>query len=311
VNSIVQREATHPPAKVGAVGIPVRLRLRLIDEDPAQPRAAHNPGFSPASVAELAESIRRRGVKTPISVRPNPDRPGRFLINHGARRFRASHLAGCDTIPAFLDEDYNQADQVVENLHRDGLTAREIADYIGRELARGLRKADIARQISKSAAFVTQHAVLLDLPDPLAAAFSTGRVRDVTLVNELLKAFKASPTAVADWLADAGQEITRGTVQMLRAFLVEKSGGGDAMADHPGADLRPPADSQRACPAGRAHSAPAGRVVLRVSHGGRAAQLLLRRRPSIEGWAWLCYEDDAGAAEVPLSELVLLALIEI
>ena len=116
---------------------PMQIPLSLIDEDPNQPRTADNPGFSAESLKELADTIRLRGVKTPISVRNNPQARGRYIINHGARRTRASLLAGKTTIPGFVDNDYSNADQVLENLQRNELTPREIADYIGRELARG------------------------------------------------------------------------------------------------------------------------------------------------------------------------------
>jgi ParB family chromosome partitioning protein len=150
---------------------PQELPLDLIDEDPHQPRTADNPGFSPESIAEIGETIKARGVKSPISVRENPDAPGRYLINHGARRYRGSKWADKTTIPAFIDNDYNEADQVIENLQRNELTAREIADFIGRELAKGKKKGEIAKEIGKSPAFVTQHVTLLDLPEPIAEAF--------------------------------------------------------------------------------------------------------------------------------------------
>jgi len=79
-------------------------------------------------MAQLAASIELRGVKTPISVRDNPATPGRYLINHGARRFRAARRAGKTAIPGFIDNDHLEADQIVENLQRDELAAREIAD---------------------------------------------------------------------------------------------------------------------------------------------------------------------------------------
>ena len=45
-----------------------------------------------------------------------------------------------DTIPAFVDNDYQEADQVIENLQRNELTACEVAGFIGRELAKGISK---------------------------------------------------------------------------------------------------------------------------------------------------------------------------
>ena len=110
----------QPAANAGGAG-PQELPLDLIDEDPHQPRTADNPGFSPESIAEIGETIKARGVKSPISVRENPDAPGRYLINHGARRYRGSKWAHKTTIPAFIDNDYNEADQVIENLQRNEL----------------------------------------------------------------------------------------------------------------------------------------------------------------------------------------------
>ena len=215
------------PAADITKGAPLELDLRLIDEDPYQPRTQDNPGFAHESLAELAASIRLRGVKTPISVREHPDLPGRYLINHGARRFRASLMAQKSTIPGFIDNNYIDDDQVIENLHRDGLTAREIADYIGRKLAKGMKKGAIAKAISKSPAFVTQHVTLLDLPDPIATAFNVGRTKDVTVVNELVTAYKKNPQEVADWLADETQELTRGAVKLFREFLDDKRSRAD------------------------------------------------------------------------------------
>lgn len=282
---------------IPANGRPLQLPLDLIDEDPLQPRAADSPGFASTSLRELAASIRQRGIKTPVSVRSHPQQPGRYIINHGARRFRAARLAGLQTIPAFIDDDYNDADQVIENLHRNDLTAREIADYIGRELARGLRRKDIAQRISKSAAYITQHAALLDLPEPIAEAFNTGRVRDVTLVNELVSVYKVEPETVGGWLAEPGQEVTRGTVRLLREFLCQEPAH-DAIVDAAIANAAPVAGAS----VSTRTVAPAFHGVLMFEHEGRACTPLLRRQPSGPAVVWVRYAD-GGVAEVPLAAL--------
>lgn len=282
---------------IPANGRPLQLPLDLIDEDPLQPRAADSPGFAAASLRELAGSIRQRGVKTPVSVRRNPQQPERYIINHGARRFRAARLAGLQAIPAFVDDDYNESDQVIENLHRNDLTAREIADYIGRELARGLRRKDIAQRISKSAAYITQHAALLDLPEPIAEAFNAGRVRDVTLVNELVSVYKVKPETVGGWLAEPGQEITRGAVRLLREFLCQEPAH-DAIVDAAIANAAPVAEAGVTMRT----VAPAFHGVLMFEHEGRACMPLLRRRPSGPAVVWVRYAD-GSVAEVPLAGL--------
>ncbi|MFI3186199.1 MAG: transcriptional repressor KorB C-terminal beta-barrel domain-containing protein, partial [Methylococcaceae bacterium] len=96
------------------------------------------------------------------------------------------------------------------------------------KLAKGMKKGAIAKAISKSPAFVTQHVTLLDLPDPIATAFNVGRTKDVTVVNELVTAYKKNPQEVADWLADETQELTRGAVKLFREFLDDKRSSAEA-----------------------------------------------------------------------------------
>lgn len=193
----------------------LELDLSLIEEDPDQPRTE----FDPVTLQELADTIRLRGVKTPISVHPNPEKEGRFIINHGARRFRASKLALKKTIPAFVDTDYSKVDQVIENLQRDALTPREIADFIGHQYSKGLKNFEVAKMIGKSTSFVSQHHTLLNLPNTIATLFDNGKVRDVIIINDLVKAFKASPETVIEWAKDPEQEITRKSVELLRQFI--------------------------------------------------------------------------------------------
>jgi ParB family transcriptional regulator, chromosome partitioning protein len=196
----------------------LELKISQIDEDPHQPRVE----FNSVTLKELADTIRIRGIKTPISVRPHPEKKNRFIINHGARRFRASKIASKKTIPAYIDTDYTLADQIIENLQRDNLTPREIADYIGRELSLGTKKIDIASRIGKSQAFVSQHVTLLDLPEKISALFTSGKVQDVTIINELVKAYKKDPEEVVNWLDDEDLDITRHSIKLLREYLKDK-----------------------------------------------------------------------------------------
>lgn len=308
-----------PESTKGGAG-PLELALDLIDEDPNQPRTEDNPGFSKSSLEELAATIRHRGVKTPISVRENQDKPGRFIINHGARRFRGSRIAEKETIPAFIDNDYNEADQVIENLHRNELTAREIANYIGRELAKGVKKGDIASAIGKSAAFVSQHVTLLDLPEPISEAFNSGRVNDVTVINELVKAYKKNPDEVIAWQGDDDQELTRGSVKLLREYLNDKrkhedeerapntvdafTGQIDAEGGDQEEDETPPKKEPKEQDPDKLKKA-----IIMVRHDARMGRLMLNRRPSTDGWAWIKYEDDGHEFEADLGTVELMALM--
>jgi ParB family chromosome partitioning protein len=298
-------------------GGPLMIDIDLIDEDPDQPRTKDNPGFAAESIAELAASFGPNGPKSPISLRMNPAKPGRYLINHGARRTRAGRVKRLRQMPAFIDNDYSEVDQVIENLQRDNLTPREIADWIGRELARGMKKGDIARAVGKSAAFVSQHANLLNLPDAIATAFNSGRTNDVTVVNELVTAFKRNPNEVTAWLADDRREITRGGVKLLREFLDEKCEPSsdtydtNSLTDLDGNVAIETAD-EGINTAARKETDPARlrKPLVQVEHNGRPARLLLSHRPSASGYAWIKAEDDGSEFEANVAEVKLIAVLE-
>ncbi|OZI26011.1 hypothetical protein CAL26_01240 [Bordetella genomosp. 9] len=190
--------------------------LAVIHEDEGNSRTADNPGFSAESINELATSIAKKGIKSPISLRPHPTMPGRFVINHGHRRFRAAGVAGLTQVPAFVDADFDDIDQVIENVQRENLTAREIADFIGRKLSEGMAQADVAGMLGKSRAWVSQHVRMLSLPDPVAHAVVTGKVQDVTLANELASAHREAPAAVEALLTKTDTKPTRSTVKEIR-----------------------------------------------------------------------------------------------
>ena len=76
------------------------IALDRIAPDPGQPRKE----FDPAELDDLALSIDAHGVLAPILLRPDPDRPGHYLIVTGERRYRASQRARRTTIPALLRE---------------------------------------------------------------------------------------------------------------------------------------------------------------------------------------------------------------
>lgn len=207
------------PPTGGEGGTPLRIPLDTIDEDPDQPRQE----FDEQSLTELAETIRERGVRQPVSVRTHPTQPGRWMLNFGARRLRACQRVGLSEIPAFVDQTASSVDQFIENEQRKGLTPLEIALFVQRALNQGQTQADIARAIGKSRQYVTLATALIDPPDWLMAAYREGRCRGLTELNELRKLAGEHPQYVEAWVSDR-QTITRDMVLSLRSDLAEGSG---------------------------------------------------------------------------------------
>jgi ParB family transcriptional regulator, chromosome partitioning protein len=202
------------PLPVTGAGSPLVLPIAQIDEDPDQPRTA----FDPDALKQLADTIAQRGVRQPISVRPHAEVAGRWVLNFGARRLRASVLAGCTEIPAFVDATANSYDQVIENEQREGLQPLELALFVQRRLATGDSQSEIARRLGKGRAYVTYAMALIDAPEALMAAYREGRCRGLRELYELRRLHDTAPATVAAWLGSA-DAVTRADLQALKARL--------------------------------------------------------------------------------------------
>ncbi len=201
-----------------ASGRPMLLPLDGIDEDPDQPR--HE--FDANGLLELAATIRDRGVRQPISVRPSTQRPGRWVLNFGARRLRASKLAGLTEIPAFIDTTADNYDQVIENEQREGLKPLEIALFVQKRLASGDNQAEIARRLGKSRQYVTLATALIEPPDWLLDAYRQGRCKGMTELYELRRLHGEHVEHVEAWETDR-EPMTREWIASLKRELSQLS----------------------------------------------------------------------------------------
>ena len=158
----VEGASTEPPRQV-----PVD-RIRPA---PWQPRRH----FRPESLAELADSIRSRGVLQPLLVRPVGE--GYELIA-GERRWRAAVEAGLADVPVrVLDVDDRGAMELalIENLQREDLNPIEEAEGYHQLMERyGLTQDDIAQRVGRARATVANALRLLTLPEPVRSLIAEG-----------------------------------------------------------------------------------------------------------------------------------------
>ena len=154
-------EAIFAEEVPAAQNTPVGIRLSEIEPNPRQPRQ----DFDMLALEELAQSIRKNGVITPITLRKTGDT---YQIIAGERRWRASRLAGLTEIPAIVldvDEDAAYALALIENLQREDLNPMEEAEGYRRltqEL--GLTQEQAAQRVGRSRPAVANALRLLTLP---------------------------------------------------------------------------------------------------------------------------------------------------
>jgi ParB family transcriptional regulator, chromosome partitioning protein len=135
--------------------------------------------FDDAELAELAESIRSKGVLLPLLVRPSN---GHYEIVAGERRYRASKLAGCGIVPATvrdLTDEERLEIRLIENLQRTDLHPFEEAQGFRALLDKEAAKytiEKIAAKTGKPASFIARRLKLLDLIQPAADAFLAGQI---------------------------------------------------------------------------------------------------------------------------------------
>jgi ParB family chromosome partitioning protein len=161
----------------GAERVVVRkIPLDQIGANPDQPRKT----FSDAELAELAASIRERGVIQPILLRSVSGRPYMYEIIAGERRFRASKLAGQTEIPAIIKtiSDANAMEiALIENVQRENLNPIEEA-YAYQNIMQkcGYELNDVVRLIGKSESYIRNSIRLIDLPESVQKMLQDGEI---------------------------------------------------------------------------------------------------------------------------------------
>lgn len=151
------------------------VRLDDISPNPYQPRKE----FDEQKLSELAESIREHGLIQPLVVRPIGDR---FQLIAGERRWRASRLAGLETVPVVVhevDERGLMEMALVENLQREDLNPLEAAMAYRRLLDEfNFTQDEVASRVGKSRPAVSNTLRLLTLPEPVQQAVSSGELSE-------------------------------------------------------------------------------------------------------------------------------------
>lgn len=158
------------------------LEIDRITPNPDQPRTV----FDEEALAELAQSISRLGVIQPITVKriePAPDNKeaaAEYMIISGERRFRASQMAGLETIPAYVREANDQTlleMALVENIQREDLGAIEVALSLQRLIDEcALTQEILAERVGKKRSTIANYIRLLKLPAQVQSALNNDMI---------------------------------------------------------------------------------------------------------------------------------------
>ncbi len=198
-----------------------KVPIEFLRPNPRNPRSL----FREEDLADLANSIREKGIIQPIVVRAIPGVADAYEIIAGERRWRAAQAAGLADVPVVIHEaDDKEALElaIIENVQRADLNAIEEAkgyERLGAEFS--YSQSEIAKIIGKSRSHVANTLRLLNLPEATRelvkkGAISAGHARALLAV--------ADPDAVARRIVDEG--LTVRDVEALGQAQSAHSDGG-------------------------------------------------------------------------------------
>ena len=153
---------TMDDLKTGGSSSISEIELQKIQPNPEQPRTI----FEEETLQELATSIRSLGVIQPITLREIGQE--QYMIISGERRYRASLMAGLDSIPAYIKTaaDENVVEMaLIENIQREDLNSIEIALAYQKLIDNyGLTQEKLSERVGKKRATIANYLRLLKLP---------------------------------------------------------------------------------------------------------------------------------------------------
>ncbi len=143
-----------------------------------QPRGA----IDPATLTELADSIRAQGIVQPIVVRPLDAE--RFEIVAGERRWRAAQLVGLSLVPVVvrdLDDFAAMAFALIENIQREKLNPLEeanalhtLSQHVAESTGDVPTQQALSAMVGKSVPWVSKRLALLERPESVQQAVVSG-----------------------------------------------------------------------------------------------------------------------------------------
>jgi ParB family transcriptional regulator, chromosome partitioning protein len=145
--------------------------IERVIPDPSQPRRV----FHDDSLQELAADIKKRGIRTPLTVYRDGEL---FRLIAGERRYRAAKLVGLADVPVRVVEPENVLEeQLIENLQREDLNPVDEAEAIHRlKETLNLSIRDLETRINKSRSSINRSLSVLTMPEHIREGLRSGEM---------------------------------------------------------------------------------------------------------------------------------------
>jgi ParB family chromosome partitioning protein len=195
------------------------IPVSLIDVSEANTRKDLRDGQCDSSVEDLARSIERQGLLSPITVFPKPD--GRYTLVAGQRRLLAFQHLGRETIPAILHEAMTEeaatAVSLVENVHRADMNPRDKAVALKVLVDRLGGVQAVSKETGLAEGTIRKYLQLLALAPELQERLAAGEAKNTEALASLARRFPDRGRQLAVWKRISGfrQDIQQAILRRL------------------------------------------------------------------------------------------------
>ena len=189
-----------------------------------QPRTRMDEG----ALYELAESIKVQGIMQPILVRRllKGEHAGKYEIIAGERRFRASKIAGLDSVPVLVRDVPDEAAAamaLIENIQREDLNPLEEAQGLARLVKEfNYTHEQAAQSVGRSRSAASNLLRLLNLAEPVQTMLMAGDI-DMGHARALLALDKAEQISAGNQIA--GKKLSVREAEGLVKKIAESNDG--------------------------------------------------------------------------------------
>lgn len=147
--------------------------------------------FDLESLEELAESVKRHGIRQPLSILPSTENEGKYEIISGERRWRAAKIAGLQRVPCIIIQDAAVAEEIalIENIQRQDLHPLELMSAFQNLIAKKICNStqEIADKLGVNKSMVVETLSLSKLPNETQQALLRDGVKARVVLRELVK----------------------------------------------------------------------------------------------------------------------------
>lgn len=177
------------------------LSLNDIDVSEFNTRKDLIDGQSDSTIDDLARSIEKQGLLSPITVYRRSD--GRYALIAGQRRFLACRKLGRATISAVVRDTMDAADataiSLVENVHRADMNPRDKAVAFKALFNKFGDLASVSRETGVGISTVKKYIQLLDLAPEIQQKLAAGEAKNTEALARLAQTIVDPEKQVEVW----------------------------------------------------------------------------------------------------------------